>query len=148
VTRVSRFALGSLLAAGLLAAALLRLERSAAGPVEPSWGGTTCAHCGMHLSEPAFAAQAHLADGAVIFFDDPGCLFAWTARSPAATAVRRSWFHDSRGEGWLSPEETEFVAAAATPMGWGYAAVVAGTGGAGAVSVEAARRSIAARAAG
>lgn len=105
--------------------------RPPAGPVEPAWDRTACAHCRMHLGEPAFAAQLQLAHGEVLFFDDPGCLFAW--RDAAADPDRargRAYFHRHDGAGWLAESEVAFAFVAPTPMGWGLAAVEAAAPGA------------------
>ena len=72
-----------LLAAG---AAVVVLQRSPTGPVEPAWDRQACAHCRMHLSEPPFAAQLRTAEGEVLYFDDPAASSSGSAavRPPAA----------------------------------------------------------------
>ncbi len=137
---MKRAAALTLLLAGLAAGVLLvvrRLERPPAGPVEPAWDRQTCAHCRMHLSERPFAAQAHTAAGEVLFFDDPGCLFAWEEAGGVATAI---WFHHLREERWVAGAESGFVAAAPTPMGWGLGAVDRDEPGA--IAPEEARRQV------
>jgi hypothetical protein len=94
----------------------------------------------MHVGEPAFAAQLQLRDGQVLDFDDPGCLFAWwevhMAHGPVGAAlddaadVHAVYFHHARADRWLSLGEVGFVAAQATPMGFGFAAVAADEDGA------------------
>ncbi|HNU83442.1 MAG TPA: hypothetical protein PKO05_08435 [Thermoanaerobaculia bacterium] len=107
-----------LLAAG---AAVVVLQRSPTGPVEPAWDRQACAHCRMHLSEPPFAAQLRTAEGEVLYFDDPGCLFLWEAqqsRPPAAV-----YFRHLREPRWLAEAETGFLRVDYSPMGWGLGAV-------------------------
>lgn len=138
-----RFAVGFALVAALTGfVALFRyLARPPAGPVEPSWDRTACAHCRMHLSEPAFAAQLQLASGELLFFDDPGCLFAWrAAASPADSAGGIAYFHRHDGAGWLAEHEAAFASLTPTPMGWGLAAVPATAPGA--ISVADAERRV------
>jgi hypothetical protein len=137
---VKRAVLLTLLAAAAAVAVLLvvrYLERPPAGPLEPAWDRQTCAHCRMHLSERPFAAQAHTAAGEVLFFDDPGCLFAWEEAGGAAAAI---WFHHLREERWLAGADSGFVAAAPTPMGWGLGAVDREE--TGAIPVDEARRRV------
>lgn len=114
------------IAAGLaallaVAAAVVLLERAPSGPVEPAWDRQACAHCRMHLSERGFAAQLQTAEGEILHFDDPGCLFLWRAESGAAAAA--IYFHHLREERWLAEAEAGFVRVAPTPMGWGFGAV-------------------------
>ena len=67
-----------LLAAGVslaaIALALYWAQRPPEGPVDPAWSRTPCSHCGMLVSERAFAAQLHTPAGEVRYFDDAGCL--------------------------------------------------------------------------
>jgi hypothetical protein len=105
------------------------------GPVPVAWDRQPCAHCAMHLGEPAFAVQLHTADGDVLFFDDPGCYFTYLAEH--GTAVHAVWFHELREDRWLPESDIAFLPIATSPMGWGLGAVKAGT--AGALSVHAAR---------
>jgi copper chaperone NosL len=100
---------------------LWRLAAPPRGPVEPAWDRVACARCHMLLSDPAFAAQLHGADGQVRFFDDPGCLLLYRADAPDPRA--KAWFHDSKSERWLSDAEVGFVPVDETPMGHGLAAV-------------------------
>jgi hypothetical protein len=105
------------------------------GPVPVAWDRQPCAHCGMHLGEPAFAVQLHTTDGDVLFFDDPGCYFAYVAEhSPAVHAV---WFHHLKEDRWLPQSAVGFLPVPTSPMGWGLGAVAADESGA--LSVNAAR---------
>ena len=107
-------------------AALLALAACAPeGPAAVAFDRVACAHCRMLVSDPRFAAQLTLESGEVLFYDDPGCLLL--DRVERARKTRAAWFHDSAGEGWLAEAEVAFVRGAETPMGYGYAAVRAGS---------------------
>ena len=110
-------------------------QRLADGPLPIAWEREACAHCLMHLSDPRFAVQLQTADGAVLNFDDPGCFFLYLAENEPP--LHEVWFRDSRAERWLRRGEVGFVAAPATPMDLGLAAVAAGEPGA--LSYDAAR---------
>jgi len=90
----------------------------------------------MHISEPAFAVQEHLADGRVIYFDDPGC---WALHG-GAERERPAWFHHSTADRWLARESVGMRPVEHTPMGFGYAAVEQSAEGA--VSVDEAASAI------
>jgi hypothetical protein len=112
--------------AAALAMSLVALSACAPeGPAEVAWDRVACAHCRMLVSDPRFAAQLQLEDGEVLHFDDPGCLLL--TRTSIVRPVRAVWFHDSAGEGWLAETEVAFVRGPATPMGYGLAAVRAGS---------------------
>jgi copper chaperone NosL len=141
VTRRERWPL--VLGALVVVAAAIGLARwaarPAAGPAPVAWDRVACAHCRMLVSDPRFAAQIQLADGEVLHFDDPGC--SLLARAALARPVRAAWFHDSASEAWLREDEVAFVRGAATPMGYGLAAVRAGSA-AGALDAAAALASL------
>lgn len=84
---------------------------------------TPCAHCGMLVSEPAFAA-AYRRDGSdARIFDDVGCLL--NAISGEANPERvRFWFHDAATAVWIDRTEAVFVRSARlrTPMSGGIVA--------------------------
>lgn len=107
---------------------LLRAQALPTGVVPVAWDKEACAHCRMHVGEQGFAAQLQLTDGRVLNFDDPGCLFSWLAASPAP--VHATWLHHHTEDRWLSRAEVGFVPVTPTPMGFGFAAVNAGTPGA------------------
>jgi copper chaperone NosL len=112
--------------AASLAISLLALAGCAPdGPSQVAWDRVACAHCRMLVSDPRFAAQLQLEDGDVLYFDDPGCLLSERARLDRP--VRAAWFHDSAGEGWIAEPDVAFVRGLATPMGYGLAAVRAGS---------------------
>jgi len=109
------------LLAGAFAAGVWWLERAPQGPVEPVWDKQRCAHCGMAVSDPRFAAEIQTRDRRVLFFDDPGCLRQYEKdHHPEERAV---YFHHSRDPRWMPASATGFVPAAGTPMNWGFAAV-------------------------
>ena len=49
------------------------------GPVDVVWDHEICAHCRMHVGDPAFAVQVQTVAGEVMNFDDVGCAFQWLA---------------------------------------------------------------------
>jgi copper chaperone NosL len=98
------------------------------GPVPVVFDRTPCAHCGMLVSDPRFAAQLHTADGEVLDFDDPGCLFAWRAAHPGEP--HGVWYHHVREDRWLGEAEVAFIAVDESPMGFGIGAVELGAAGA------------------
>lgn len=121
--RRARIGAAAALAVAAIVLVLWRIASPPAGPVEPAWDRVACAHCRMLLSNPAYAAQLHTPAGEVLFFDDPGCLLL--DRAGRGAPAGDAWFHDSQGPGWLAEAEVRFVPAAATPMGYGLAAVSA-----------------------
>ncbi len=116
-----RSALVAAVAVGALAVALRWAQAPPDGPLEPEWNRTPCAHCGMLVGEPAFAAQLHTPAGDVRYFDDPGCLLLFAAAHPADEA--RSWFHHLREPRWIPAPQARFVSVSPTPMGYGLGAV-------------------------
>lgn len=93
------------------------------GPPDIVVDRTPCAHCGMLVSEPAFAA-AYLREGSdARIFDDIGCLL--NAISGEANPERlRFWFHDAATAVWIDRTEAVFVRSARlrTPMSGGIVA--------------------------
>jgi len=131
-------ALAALLASGVLVLNLLAPATDGDGPADLAWDHVVCAHCHMHVGEPAFAAQLRDAEGEVLAFDDPGCLVAWRDAHPSAV-THGVYFHGSGGVGWIPGDQVAFVRHEPTPMGYGWMAVAAGTPGASdLVSVHAA----------
>lgn len=117
-----------LVALAALAYGLWRAQRLPEGPQPIAWDRETCAQCGMHISDPFFAAQLQTTDHEVFDFDDPGDLFLFLAdRRPPVHAI---WLHHCREERWLAKDRVAFVPVAATPMGHGLGVVDAGTPGA------------------
>ncbi len=102
--------------------------RPADGPAPIAFDRTPCAHCGMLVGDPRFAAQLQTAEGEVLAFDDPGCLLRWREEHPeAVTAV---WFHHVHEDRWLRESEVAFVAVPDSPMGFEIGAESAGSPGA------------------
>ncbi|NMO14834.1 hypothetical protein HPC49_00720 [Pyxidicoccus fallax] len=114
--------------ASVLGLALAWTEGLPEGPVPVAWDREACAHCRMHVGEPAFAAQLQLADGRVLNFDDPGCLLRYEAEK--RPAVHAAWFHHVREDRWIPGAQVAFVPVSPTPMGYGVGAVEAGAPGA------------------
>ena len=94
------------------------------GPVELVWDKAACAACGMHVGEPGFAAQLITQDGRVQAFDDPGCLFLHLDQVGDVHAI---WFRHVREPRWIAADRVAFADAEVTPMGFGLAAVDAGS---------------------
>ena len=92
------------------------------GPPDIVIDGSACGHCGMLISERAYAAayRGHGAEARV--FDDIGCLIA-AARKETSSDLR-FWFHDARDSGWIDGRMATFVASSEirTPMGGGILA--------------------------
>jgi hypothetical protein len=121
------------LALGAFSWLLLQAQALPDGPAPVVWDKTPCAHCRMHVGEPAFAAQLQLKDGRVLDFDDPGCLFLWLDGHPhdaAPSAVHAMYFHHKSEDRWLPRAQVGFVPMSPSPMGFGLAAVDASTAGA------------------
>ena len=89
-------------------------------PKEPVWGKQPCEHCAMLLSEREHGAQVVTVDGDRLYFDDLGCLVAWTDAHPNAT--RRPWVRTADTHAWLPLDKALFAPAAHTPMDFGFIA--------------------------
>jgi copper chaperone NosL len=107
------------------------------GPPEIVVDQTACSHCGMYVSEPAYAAayRAHGKEARV--FDDIGCLLD-ALRQETATTID-VWVQDAAGGGWLDAGDAVFLRSpnVRTPMNGG---VLAYAGGAAAEKAAAAQR--------
>lgn len=93
------------------------------GPPDIVVDRTPCAHCGMLVSEPAFAAAYRREGSDARIFDDIGCLL--NAISGEANPERlRFWFHDAATAVWIDRTEAVFVRSARlrTPMSGGIVA--------------------------
>jgi hypothetical protein len=115
-----------LAAASCIVVMSCRADGDAPEPVV--WDRDVCAHCRMHIGEPAFAVQVRTRSGEVWNFDDPGCWFGWEVRN--RPEVKALWFRDHRGDRWLPAADTAFVRVERTPMGHGLGAVPRATAGA------------------
>jgi hypothetical protein len=128
----------SLVAAVGVIVAVRYTQQLPEGPVAVAWDREACAHCHMHVGEPAFAAQLQTTSGEVLNFDDPGCLFKYLEeRRPAVHAI---YFHHLREDRWMSAEETAFVPVSQSPMGYDLGAVERGTPGS--IPLSAAREQV------
>ncbi|MCB9476712.1 MAG: nitrous oxide reductase accessory protein NosL [Deltaproteobacteria bacterium] len=113
-------------------------SQPANGPADVVWDKEACAWCRMHLSDPSFAAQLHTADGQVLFFDDPGCLFAYQEKNDVR--VHALYFHDVQSDEWLSEKQVAFIRVDDSPMGHNIAATRSGA--ADSMSLEQARQTV------
>jgi copper chaperone NosL len=120
------FGLGAVLLVGAAVVIAVALSsRAPDGPISVDWDGVRCARCGMLVSQPAFAAQLHLAGGEVRLYDDPGCLLADLEESDVIP-WHAAWLHHHRDERWIPLEEAAFVPVPHSPMGYGLGAVAVG----------------------
>jgi copper chaperone NosL len=93
------------------------------GPPDFDVDRTSCAHCGMLISEPTFAAAYRRDGSGARIFDDIQCLL--NAMSGEANPERlRFWFHDAATAVWIDRTEAVFVRSARlrTPMAGGLVA--------------------------
>ena len=121
----TKVAKGLLLVVALVAVsvAFVRFNRVVLpeGPADVVWDSEVCGHCKMHVGDPRFAAQLQAADGQVLNFDDPGCLFDYLASHE--TPIHALYFRNHEADGWLSEAEVGFITVEDSPMGYGLAAV-------------------------
>jgi hypothetical protein len=97
------------------------------GPAPVAWDRTRCAHCGMLVSDPAWAAQRVDPERGVSFYDDPGCLLVSLEAGEIDDASAGAlYFHHHEDDVWLAREEVAFVPAGPSPMGYGLGAVARG----------------------
>jgi copper chaperone NosL len=94
----------------------------ASGPPEIAVDRTVCSHCGMLVSEPAYAAAFQATGGEPRIFDDIGCMLDALRRE--TTSPPSVWLQDADGGGWLMAHETVFVVSpqVRTPMAGGMLA--------------------------
>lgn len=109
----------------VLAMVLLAVAACAAspdGPPEIVIDASACSHCGMLISERAYAAAYRVAGAEGRVFDDIGCLVAAFRKDQPAGA--RFWFHDAADGTWIAGEAAVFVASPniKSPMGGGMLA--------------------------
>ena len=96
---------------------------AADGPPHIEVDRTPCAHCGMLISEPLYAAAYRTPRSESRLFDDIGCLLKAAAQEPRADALR-FWFHDAATAVWIDGTDAVFVSSTTlrTPMGGGIVA--------------------------
>lgn len=115
---------GTLIVAVVAAAAIgAACGVKADGPPHFEVDRTPCAHCGMLISEPVYAAAYRTARSESRVFDDIGCLLKAAAQEPRADALR-FWFHDAATAVWIDGTDALFVSSRElrTPMGGGLVA--------------------------
>ncbi len=90
-------------------------------PPEIYYGQDTCARCGMHISDPKFAAVLLTLEGEWRKYDDIGCMLDdYVHGGIKATAI---YVHDYNTEAWVDAKVAFFVQSdIPTPMGSGLAA--------------------------
>jgi hypothetical protein len=114
---------GCALAACLASAACQQAE----GPAPIAYDREACGHCGMLISDAAFAAQLQLEGEEPLSFDDPGCLLRYRAeRQPR---WRAAWYRHVREPRWIPEAEVAFERMPVSPMGYGIGAVDRGAPG-------------------
>ena len=103
--------------------ALSACGAKADGPPHIEVDRTPCAHCGMLISEPVFAAAYRAPGSEARVFDDIGCLLAAASRDGDTNAIR-FWFHDADSLEWIDGASAVFVRSARlrTPMAGGLIA--------------------------
>jgi copper chaperone NosL len=111
------------LALVLVVVAFMRFNQATlpAGPVPVVWDGEVCQHCKMHVGDPRFAAQLQTSGGAVMNFDDPGCLFDYLGSHELQTHAL--YFRNHEADGWLDETEVGFLPVDDSPMGYRIRAV-------------------------
>jgi len=102
---------------------LVACAAKADGPPQIVVDRTPCAHCGMLVSEPAFAAAYRREGADARIFDDIRCLLN-DMKDEANPRGLRFWFHDAASGAWIASEEAVFVKSARfrTPMSGGIVA--------------------------
>ena len=108
--------------AAALALLVTACSTRAMGPPEIVVDRTACSHCGMFVSEPAYAAAYRVGSGEPRVFDDIGCMLDAVRRETASPLV--VWVQDAAGGGWVNAEAAVFVSSAhiPTPMHGGVLA--------------------------
>ena len=89
-------------------------------PKEPVWGKQPCEHCAMLLSEKEHGAQLVTVDDDRLYFDDLGCMVAWTDAHP--NVARHQWVRTADTQAWLPLDKAGFAPASHTPMDFGFVA--------------------------
>ena len=94
------------------------------GPQTVDLEHARCSLCEMRIAKRRYVAQLHTEDGAVLNFDDPGCLFRFLIERRPRVHARYLMGPDGR---WIAGRDVAFVEGERTPMGFGLAAVRRGT---------------------
>lgn len=106
---------------GLFLLLAIGCSQGANEPKEPVWGKQSCEHCAMLLSDKEHGAQLVTTDGDRLYFDDLGCMAAWTLEHPGSAA--RQWVLTADTQAWVPTEKAGYEERARTPMGFGFVAV-------------------------
>jgi copper chaperone NosL len=93
------------------------------GPPRIEVDRTSCAHCGMLISERGFAAAYRSPGSNARVFDDIACLLEGVA-TEGDRSNTRFWFHDLASSEWIEGAGAVFVHSARlrTPMAGGFVA--------------------------
>ena len=107
----------------LTLAATIACRAGEGGPPRIEVDRTACAHCGMLISEPMFAAAYRVPHGGARVFDDIACMLDAAGKEQNPGALR-FWFHDAATSRWIDGGAATFVSSASlkTPMGGGFIA--------------------------
>ena len=94
----------------------------AMGPPEIVVDRTACSHCGMFVSELAYAAAYQVAGHEPRLFDDIGCMLSAIRRE--TTSPITVWLQDAGGAGWIAADGATRVTSPhlRTPMNGGVLA--------------------------
>lgn len=98
----------------------LGCTQGAAEPKEPVWGKQPCENCAMLLSEKQHGAQVLTRAGDRLYFDDLGCLVAWSEAHPGEAQAQ--WARTADTQAWLPLDKAGYAPAAHTPMDFGFIA--------------------------
>lgn len=108
---------------GVLAVGVSGCAAGPSGPPHIEIDRTACAHCGMLVSEPMFAAARRVAGQPPRIFDDIGCLLE-DRRAGGKAGHEEIWVHDATNGAWLEGSRAVFVRSGSvrTPMNGGVLA--------------------------
>jgi hypothetical protein len=94
-------------------------------PKDPHWQKDVCAHCGMAISDPDFAAEIVGPGFEWRFYDDIGCALSDILEKPAVTSGKL--YVRPKGEtAWIPAATAHYAEGFATPMNYGFAALSTG----------------------
>lgn len=96
-------------------------DPGAGEPKEPAWGKQPCEYCAMLLSDKEHGAQLVTVEQERLFFDDLGCLAAWTLTHPQAEL--HAWVRTADTQEWVPARSAGYARRDRTPMGFGFVAV-------------------------
>ena len=107
------------------------VDGATSGPEDVKFDRDTCAGCSMVISDRHFAAQVRGGPRNTAYkFDDVGCAVRWLEKQPwAAEPGTRVWVARLSDGAWLDAKGARYVGGKTSPMGFGFGAVDAATGG-------------------